>query len=390
MKLNPKYLNNDIFIEKIEGFALSSSYGNNKVFGQPKGLKSIGFVSIKTNNSIEGFGETYSGIYVPELIKPIIDFFKLKIEGKNLVFVMKNIDKFFDIPFVGFSGLLQSIKSAFYFACLDVLSKSIKVPIYKMYDSELKPVKVYVSGGSVTFSPDEIYNDCVKLKEIGFLKYKMRIGLKSLKEDILRIERAIEVFGNNNNVIVDLIQGTLKSNFTNNEYENLFRELNNFKLDWVEEPVEPWNINKLNKIKNLSKNKIATGEAYSGLVHFKELINKKYIDIIQYDLTHSGDFNTCFQISNIAKQNTVDEVLHVWGSSLALNSNLVFSLINNNIKIVEIPSVAFNMSKDINSISSKIDNGELIFNHEFLGGGVNINSKIKLKYSFVNNTGYSI
>ena len=54
-----------------------------------------------------------------------------------------------------------------------------------------------------------------------------------------------------------------------------------------------------------------------------------------------GDFNTCFEISEMAKLNNINQVLHVWGSSLALHSNAIFALINRNIKFLEVPSVSF-------------------------------------------------
>ena len=131
MKLSKDISGLELKISKIEGFALSSKYGDNKVFGQPKGFKSIGFVSVIVDNGKQGLGETYSGIYVPELIGPVISFFSNKLVGMKLIDVISNLGDFIDIPFVGFSGLIQSVKSAISIAGLDVLSKSVETPIYK-------------------------------------------------------------------------------------------------------------------------------------------------------------------------------------------------------------------------------------------------------------------
>ena len=390
MKLSKDISGLELKISKIEGFALSSKYGDNKVFGQPKGFKSIRFISVIVDNGKEGLGETYSGIYVPELIGPVVSFFSNKLVGMKLIDVISNLGYFIDLPFVGFSGLIQSIKSAISIACLDVLSKSVEIPIYKLFGSKLHPIKVYISGGSVVYSPQKVYEDANKLKDLGFNNYKMRIGHQDLNTDILRIKEAISVFGNDNSVIVDLIEGTLKSSYDEKTLKKIFNELNKFNFNWVEEPIEPSEMNKLLFIKSISKNSIATGEAYSGLTHFKNLLNPNYIDIIQYDYTHSGDFNTCFEISKIAKRNNIDQVLHVWGSSLALHSNAIFSLINKKIKFLEVPSVSFELSKDISSANYSIENGYLNFDHDFLGTGVEINNKIKNQYKFIKNTGYSI
>ena len=98
--------------------------------------------------------------------------------------------------------MIQSVKSAISVACLDVLSKSIEIPIYKLFGSKLQPIKVYISGGSVVYSPQKIYEDANKLKDLGFNNYKMRIGHQDLNIDILRIKKAISVFGNDKSVIV--------------------------------------------------------------------------------------------------------------------------------------------------------------------------------------------
>ena len=61
-------------VKKIIGFTLSSPYGDGKVFGQPKGVKSLSFIEVKSESGLSGFGETYSGIYAPALVPHIVDY----------------------------------------------------------------------------------------------------------------------------------------------------------------------------------------------------------------------------------------------------------------------------------------------------------------------------
>ena len=390
MKLSKDISGLEIKVSHVKGIVLSSPYGDNKVFGQPKGLKSIGVILVTLEDGTRGYGETYSGIYAPELIDPIANFYGKKIIGTKLSNLINNIDAYFDIPFIGFNGIMQSIKSAFSIALVDCLSRHIEEPIYKLFNKRLNPIRTYVSGGSVVYKSDEIYKDAENLKSDGFDLYKMRIGYHDLITDLKRITAAINVFGNHNSVIVDLIQGTLKSNYSKKDYSHIFKALNDFKLAWVEEPTEPSRTEHLNYIKSISKNKIATGEAYSGLMPFKQLIINKLIDIVQYDVTHSGDLSTCFRISQLAQNNNIDEILHVWGSSLSLHSNAILCIINENIKLLEYPSVKFSLSQDIKQINYNISDGYLIFDEDFLGTGVEITDKIINNYPFVKGTGYSI
>lgn len=390
MKLTKDISSLDIKISNVEGIVLSSPYGDNKVFGQPKGLKSIGVICVTLENGIVGYGETYSGIYSPELIQPAAGLYLDKIKGVYLKDLIYNMDPFFDLPFVGFSGLLQSIKAAFSVALYDCLSRYLEIPIYELFGKKLKPIQCYVSGGSVAYSASEVLQDAEHLKSRGFDKYKMRMGLQDVKTDILRIKNAYDVFGQDKSVIVDMIQGTLKSNYSSQDYLEIFSRLNEFNLGWVEEPTEPWRIQNLPYIKSISENKIGTGEAYSGLMSFYQLIENKMIDIIQYDLTHSGSVETCFEVSKLANNKGIEQVLHVWGSSLSLHSNAIFALINNNVKLLEYPSVKFALSDDIKQVQHSITNGTLIFKNEFLGTGIDINAEIRNKYPFVKGSGYAI
>ena len=87
-------------ITNVDGYCLSSPYGDGKAFGQPLGVKSIGIVEIRTSDGLVGIGETYSGVYVPELIKPTVKFIESLIVGMNPLNI-EDVYNSMDIPFVG-------------------------------------------------------------------------------------------------------------------------------------------------------------------------------------------------------------------------------------------------------------------------------------------------
>ena len=70
------YRDLDHKIIDVEGLALSSPYGDGKSLGQPLGVKSLGIVRVFVDSGEYGLGETYIGVYAPELINPIVDFLK--------------------------------------------------------------------------------------------------------------------------------------------------------------------------------------------------------------------------------------------------------------------------------------------------------------------------
>ena len=70
-------------ITDLTGYSLSSPYGDGENYGQPLGVKSIGIVEVHTDTGFIGIGETYSGVYTPELIGPIVKYLKTLIIGQN-------------------------------------------------------------------------------------------------------------------------------------------------------------------------------------------------------------------------------------------------------------------------------------------------------------------
>ena len=145
-------MNTDQKITKIEGFALSSEYGDGKVFGQPKGKKSIGFIEVTSESGIKGFGEAYCGIYSPELMNPIVEFLSKYIVGKSL----KELSFFDDIdmiPFIGYTGIIQGVRVGIELAVMDLIGKIEEKPVYRLFNTEdvKQKIQCYYSGGSVVF-----------------------------------------------------------------------------------------------------------------------------------------------------------------------------------------------------------------------------------------------
>ena len=381
-----KKTNTEEKIISIKGFSLSSKYGDGNVFGQPKGVKSLGFIEIISESGKKGFGETYSGIYSPELISPIVDYLSNYIVGKKLN-SLDFIDTISNIPFISNSGIIQSVISGIELATLDLIGKINEKPVYKMFSpsSDENQIETYYSGGSVVFSPDEVKEDIYNMQKNEFKYYKMRIGLKPWKEDLKRINQAF-TFLNRNNLMLDAIMGTLNPKWSLNIAKKRVKELEKFNLCWLEEPLCPTEYNNYKNLCDNSNIPIAMGEAFSGIIHFENLLSNKVCDIIQLDATHSTSFRKLLDFSN---KTTKCRATHVWGSSLSFVANGTLAVLSKNISIHEYPSVEFEISKDIILQEPKIVNGKLVIPN-YPGFGINIDEKIKNKYKYVKGSGYKL
>lgn len=371
-------------ISKVNGYCLSSQYGDGKVFGQPLGVKSIGIIEVVTDDGFVGIGETYSAVYVPELIEPTVKFIESLIVGMNPIEIEKVYDSM-DIPFVGMNGFIRTVVGAIEMALWDIKGQVEQKPLYKLLsETNVNDFDVYSSGGSVTYTPDEIKRD---IEKIPFDSYKMRVGVQSWEDDKKRVRAAREELGSND-LMVDAIMGTLntwdKETATNN-INSLSRE----NLTWFEEPLHPAN---LKDLKWVWKNThgyvpIATGEGLSGKLDFDSYLESDCLDIIQPDITYCGGFIRAKKIIEMAKEKNKKVALHVWGSSISLMSALHLSIAAD-VDWLEVPTVKLDiLSNEFEVIKQIIKDKDYSLQN---GLGVKITDETKSKYPFVKNSGYKI
>ncbi len=372
-------------VKKIIGFTLSSPYGDGNVYGQPKGVKSLSFIEVKSESGLSGFGETYSGIYAPALVPHIVEYLSSYINGQSLS-SLDFLDKLNNIPFIGQSGIIQSVISGIELAILDLIGKIQNKPVYQLFDANIdKSIKCYYSGGSVVFSEKDIEEDITKMKKLGFNAFKMRVGLQEWTKDLKRVKRASDIL-KSDKLMVDAIMGTLEDKWLTNNALSKIKDLEKYNLEWIEEPLNPSDLYGYAKLCKASNIPVAMGEAYSGQIHFEVIKSNKCADIIQVDATHSMGFRKLLEFSNSTFQN---KATHVWGSTLSFYANATLAVLSKNIDIHEFPSVEFQISNDIIKEKVNISNSNL-FISDYPGFGIDINDGIKNKYSYIENSGYKI
>jgi len=372
-------------INKVIGYCLSSTYGDGKVYGQPEGVKSIGLVEVHIDDGFVGLGETYSGIYVPELIEPTVKFLESLVLGMNPLDVEK-VYKSMDIPFVSMNGFIRSVIGAIEIALWDIKGQVEKKPIYKLLSDEFSTdFGVYASGGSVSFDVDDIKNDVESIVLQGFDSYKMRVGVKGWEEDLDRVSIARNELGDNN-LMVDAIQGTL-NRWDENDVINKTKDLKQYNLTWIEEPLHPSKLKELKSIYNLIDIPIATGEGLSGKLDFDSYLDSKCVDIIQPDVTQCGGYIRTQKIIKRAKQNGIKVALHIWGSGISMMANLHLAL-SMGVDWFEIPMVNTELfSDEFKNLKEMILYKSYIIGN---GLGMKIDDSLKDKYIFINGSGYKI
>jgi L-alanine-DL-glutamate epimerase-like enolase superfamily enzyme len=378
----------DDCIKQVEGFALSSPYGNGESLGQPLGVKSVGLVKVYTESGVYGLGETYSGVYAPELIQPIVSFLESYLIGRkigdDLVF-----DDIKNIPFIGGRGILQSVFSAIEIAIWDARGKILEVPTSQLINENSRAdVQVYASSGTVVFTPEEIVKDVEDILSLGYTSYKMRVGYQNWGDDIKRVESARNTL-ENNSLMVDAIMGTLRPTWSSDVAISRAKTLVDFNLRWLEEPVHPENIKGLAEVCRSKLVPIAAGEAYSCDGDYQSILDLHAVDVLQFDATHSGGILTCVELARKAELMKLDSALHVWGSAVAIAANAQIALAVPSVDILEIPMVSLELTQKMWVEAPTIKNG-VWHSSDVPGLGVTLDDSIMHKYKLQPNSGYRL
>ena len=249
-------------------------------------------------------------------------------------------------------------------------------------------LKYYFSGGSAAFKPEEIEEEINQVNKDTFKGYKMRVGRQNWVIDQERIKTASQKW--DQCLMIDSIMGTIRPAFKPNDWINKLQFISKFAINWLEEPLDPENINGLEEIKKLnSKIPLALGESLTGKLGIRSYLNNQYLDFLQLDVTNCGGISMLISMLPELQKSKKKITMHVWGSPLAFAANLKFASILENVEWVEYPGVKLHCFEEEESIYyTKTPNFEdyisepSFTNIDFL--------KIKEKYPFVSGTGFSL
>jgi galactonate dehydratase len=141
----------------------------------------------------------------------------------------------------------------------------------------------------------------------------------------------------------------------------LAKELDPYKLMFIEEPVLSENVEALRDIVNQTSTPIALGERLYSRWDFKHILAGGYVDIIQPDASHAGGITECRKIASMAEAYDVAVALHCPLGPIALATCLQIDAVSYNAFIQE-QSLGIHYNKG-NDLLDYIKNPE-VFKYE--------------------------
>lgn len=311
-------------ITSVDTFILKSTL--EKPFAYSQGWvegRSTTVVRIRTDDGLEGWGETFSvGLQPPDIAASVIESaLKPLILGKD----PRQTDVLWDTMYVrtrdfGRKGVVIGAISAIDIALWDIRGKAADLPVWALLGGSFRDrIQCYATGffrpggqGQANLMAEE----ATRHADSGFSLMKVKLGF-GLSDDIAVMSAIRDAVGSRCGFMIDVNHG-----YGAAEAIRLGRALEDFQLHWIEEPVVPEDIAGYRRVRDALNTPIAGGEAEFTMYGFRDLIAAGGIDIAQPDICLAGGFTALKHINVLAQSSGVQVNPHVWGTAIGQYASL--------------------------------------------------------------------
>jgi L-rhamnonate dehydratase len=211
----------------------------------------------------------------------------------------------------GRKGIGMAAISAVDIALWDVLGKSAKQPVYRLLGGRTKPrIPVYASRLYSVALP-ELAAEALRYKDEGYKAMKLRFGwgptdgAAGMQHNVELVRTVREAVGDGLDVMGDAYMG-----WTLDYAKRMLPLLEPFHLRWLEEPVIPDDIRGYAELKSQGRIPIAGGEHEFTLYGFRDFLEARALDYIQFDTNRVGGITQARKIAALAEAHSVPVVPH--------------------------------------------------------------------------------
>ena len=279
-------------------------------------------VEVRTDIGITGWGECFGGggiafankTIVERVIQPMIigmDPLDRDVIWHKVYNLMRDH---------GQKGMPIQSLSGVDIALWDIAGKFFNQPVYKLLGGAYRDkIPVYGYGMMLQQVPnleDRFTAESAKIKEMGFNATKMKVGL-SPEQDIKLVEAVRRGIGDDMRLMVDANHA-----YTAREAIPLGRAFQDLGVYWFEEPVAPEDKQGYRDLCEALDMTIAGGEAEFTRWGFRDLIENRCVDLLQPEVCALGGITEYQKVLALAHTHFVPVVNHVWGSAVAVGTNL--------------------------------------------------------------------
>jgi L-rhamnonate dehydratase len=267
-------------------------------------------VEIVTDTGLVGIG---NAALAPHVTKNVIDLhlkpLLIGADPWDIEFLWQHM--FRKTMAFGRRGIGMVAISAVDIALWDILGKSAQQPVYRLLGGRTKPTIPVYASRLYSGPLDQLAREAVRYKDQGYKAMKMRFGwgptdgAEGMQKNVALVRTVREAVGDGIDVMADAYMG-----WTLDYAKRMLPLLEPFHLRWLEEPVIPDDVQGYAQLKSYARIPIAGGEHEFTLYGFRDLLEARAVDYIQFDTNRVGGITQARKIAALAEAYSVPVIPH--------------------------------------------------------------------------------
>ncbi len=372
-------------ITDVRPVLLTHPYGT-----EPQGQRSACFVEVETDAGITGIGETYAGVYVPEIAASIVGLFKPLVLGQdptNREAVYRTAYR--ATSYFGRTGLTVMVLSAIENALWDITGQAQGVPVHALLGGAVHDeLPVYGSGGPFTMTIAELVAQAAETQRRSLRGFKMRANFFRYQPEVEaeRVAAVRETLGGDMALAIDAVQNYNPRPWSVKEAAHMLRQLEPFNLAWAEEMLPPFDPQPYAELRRATSTPISGGEGLTTAAQFEQWLRAGAFDLVQPDATIAGGIGEARRVCEAAALRSLPVAVHIWGSAPTLAANIHLAFATPNCIWVEHPVLGNPLESELFVEPLVIRDGH-VQPPTTAGLGIRLTAELREKYRFVPGSG---
>lgn len=220
----------------------------------------------------------------------------------------------------GQKGLAITALSGVDIALWDLKGHHFGAPVHRLMGGPLRrEVQAYATGTYRRGAGDPLDYVCREVAGYvreGFPAVKLKIGF-DVDADVRLIEAVRETIGPKVGLMLDANHG-----FDVTDAIELGRRVAHLNIGWFEEPVVPEELGSYEEVRRGQPIPVAGGECEFTRWGFRDILQRRAMDILQPDTCAAGGLSECKKIADMATAYGLRYLPHVWGTGVGLAAAL--------------------------------------------------------------------
>jgi len=211
----------------------------------------------------------------------------------------------------GRKGVALVAISAVDIALWDLMGKAAKQPVFRLLGGRTKAsIPVYASR-LYSIPLDDLAAEAARYKAQGYTAMKLRFGwgpidgASGMARNVALIRTVREAVGDEIDIMADAYMG-----WSLDYAKRMMRLIEQFNLRWLEEAIIPDDIHGYHELRRFGTTPIAAGEHEFTTYGFRQLIEARALDYIQFDTNRVGGITAARKIQALAEAHSIPVVPH--------------------------------------------------------------------------------